>query len=145
MCTIVKSRISKRSEEDLVCYKILEIEFGNKNYQTPYTYFPVSTDIINGKEPLIAENKESLRKTQFESGTYWSVNGGYIHTYMDLECAKNKILTLRETYDTSIFNLFKCIIPKGTKYYVGFNDGFLIEEAESYASEKISFVEQVDF
>lgn len=141
MCTIVNSRISKKSKNDLVCFKIIELRGSGNGYMTPYQHFLISEEVLNGDKPLVAENKTALSEESNGYKKYWSVTGGYIHTFSYFDYAKRSLMLLRSNYPGSIFKLFKCIIPKGTKYYEGSDNGY--KTLNTYASEKIIFVEQI--
>lgn len=98
MCLKSKWRFPRRAKKDIVCYKILCREEGD-NYYTPYTNFKVDINI-----PLKA-TESSLSK----NGYLKSI--GYIHTYSSLEKALDEVLY----FPSGV--IFKCIIPKGTKYH----------------------------
>lgn len=111
------------AEEDIICYKQLETVYLTDRYVTPYTYSMVPTDCLNEKVPFKAE---IINKAQFIwrhiLGFSNVVTDGFIHS-----CVDNLPPCFPHT-------TFKCIIPKGTKYFVG--------EHRDYASEQIIFVEQ---
>lgn len=109
------------AKEDIICYKKLA-EIGNA-YITPYTYIQVPIECIRDKVPFKAQ---ILSKFKF----IWNhilgfnnlVEGGFIHSF-------------QKDPTWSEYVTFKCIIPKGTKYFIG--------EEWDYASEQIIFVERL--
>lgn len=116
------------AEEDIVCYKLLQINYITDIFVTPYTKMPVPIECLKNKVPFKAE---IFNKSKFT----WShvlgfnniVGDGFIHTY-----SLNP-----PNYSTALCEcVFKCIIPKGTKYFIG-------EHEDVYASEQIIFVEQL--
>lgn len=111
------------AKEDIVCYKQLQItSFGE--YVTPYTYVKVPIECLKNKVPFKAI---ILNKSKF----IWKhilgfsnvADNGFIHSYLYIP------------WHHWLYTNFKCIIPKGTKYFIG-QDG-------DYASEQIIFVEQL--
>lgn len=109
------------AKEDIICYKKLQ-QIGN-TYITPCTYTQVPIECIRNKVPFKAE---ILSKFKFIwkhiLGFDNSVEGGFIHSF-------------QKNYGYRNLAVFKCIIPKGTKYFVG--------HIEEYASEQIIFIEQL--
>lgn len=125
MCLISKSKWTI-AKGDIICYKHLYaikkkpfwkrlFSFFKYYYRTPYMRFKVN-DIhlrAKGSEEVIFSNGEFI------------IKGGFIHTY--------KYLLYSYTQDQAN-HMFKCIIPDGTKYYIG--DG-------EYASKEIIILERL--
>lgn len=110
------------AKEDIICYKQLEtVHF---RYVTPCAYSMVPTECFNKKIPFKAV---IIDKAQFIwrhiLGFSNVVTDGFIHSHVD------------NPSPYFLYTTFKCIIPKGTKYFVG--------EHRDYASEQIIFVEQL--
>ena len=111
------------AQEDIVCYKQL-YRVHDGLYTTPYTDTTVPDECLNQNIPFKAE---IVKKFRF----FWNhilgmsniVDDGFIHTYT--------YSRLQFCYDT-----FECIIPKGTKYFIG--------EGIDLASEKIIFLKRVN-
>lgn len=118
MCLISKWRFSKRAKKDIVCYKILEKMGG---YYTPYQN--VKVDVT---KPLKAVGDSITFFNPFSKGS------GYIHTISNLGLVKCYINGMGFSHPV----IFKCIIPKGTKYHESQNDG-------EYCSRKIIFDRQI--
>lgn len=112
------------ADKDIVCYKKLDFCYFTWGYMTPCTHSQIPTKCLRKKVPFKAE---IVNKAQF----IWKhilgfsdvVTDGFIHSY-----AYTPSLSFR--YDT-----FKCIIPKGTKYFIGVD--------HDYASEQIIFIEKL--
>ena len=111
------------ADKDIICYKQLETShfYG---YITPCTYSVVPADCLKNKAPFKAI---ILNKAQFIwrhiLGFSNVVTDGFIHSHV---------------YNPSpsfLYTTFKCIIPKGTKYFIG--------DDHDYASEQIIFVEEL--
>lgn len=93
------------AKEDIICYK-LGYNRDNKRFISPYMYY------------IYRFNTPAYSSLYIEgSEKYWSVYRG-IHTFVSLRDA----IIFKENhfppryYDLSIF---KCVIPKGSKYYLG--------------------------
>jgi hypothetical protein len=99
------------AEKPITVYKVLNNCGGV--YYTPYQGKVVWNEILDGKEPLVAEGEKNIT-------TITSINGGYIHTYKNFSSIK----------ELPYYSVFECEIPAGTKYWANEN---------SYASEQIVF------
>lgn len=118
------------AEEDIVCYKQLYINCFNEII-TPYTEIPVPTKCIQkDKRKRIPFKAEILNKFMFiwrhVLGFSNIVTDGFIHTFSSqhyCNCGWGNCI-------------FKCIIPKGTKYFISKDEG-------EYASEQIIFGERL--
>lgn len=131
MClTVGRSAEMLTAEEDIVCYKILKKD--SEGYFTPYRDFAVDMD----SKILKAEGE--IKVLHFLSAVPEKgkmIEGGVIHTFELFEDADEEIF--RSGATPGIYEIFKCIIPKGTKYYKG-RFGTL----SSYGSLCIKFVEK---
>ena len=112
------------AEEDIVCYKQLYVDYKGETF-TPYTSILVPTKCIQkNKKKRVPFKAEILNKWEFiwrhVFGFSNVVADGFIHTFSSapLYCS----LGWGD-------RVFQCIIPKGTKYFIGL-DG-------EYASEQI--------
>ena len=106
------------AKEDIVCYKIL-IKRGNELY-TPYQEVKIKPGIFKATGTL-SEDCGTRRKT---------VGEGVIHTFAKYDQARDE----KGRKNTLIY---KCVIPKGTNYYIGLFEAFL-----SYGSEVINVLEE---
>lgn len=110
------------ADKDIICYKKLR-QIEETVYVTPCTYIQVPIECIQDKVPFEAT---ILHKFSFiwrhVFGFVDFVEDGFIHTYQEDNGRRN-------------YEVFKCIIPKGTKYFVGIHG--------DYASEQIIFAEQL--
>jgi hypothetical protein len=112
------------AEEDIVCYKQLETSHFTDGYVTPCTYSVVPTECLKKKVPFKAE---ILNKIEFiwrhVFGFSNVVTDGFIHSHA------------HSPLNSFLYYTFQCIIPKGTKYFIGSHD--------DYASEQIIFVKRI--
>lgn len=118
------------AEEDMVCYKQLYVNWQGK-IATPYTNTLIPIKCIQkNKRKRIPFKAEIINKFEFiwdhVLGFSHMVEDGFIHTFSSVPPYYG--LNRNE-------RVIKCIIPKGTKYFIG-NDG-------DYASEQIIFGERL--
>ena len=111
----------KYAERDIVCYKAL----GYKNgvYYTPCQFKIVKDAVLAGRRLLrggLFRKKETIDDITV-------ISGGYIHVATNLEWLRFHFQGCRH---------FKCIIPKGTEYWVS-------KGGDEMAARKIRFVERV--
>ena len=106
------------AKEDIICYKIVR-KRGNKLY-TPYQEVEIKPGIFKATGTL-SEDRGDRRKT---------VEEGVIHTFAKYDQALDE----KDGKNTLIY---KCVIPKGTNYYIGLFEAFL-----SYGSEIINVLEE---
>ena len=119
MCLISKWRFAKKASHDIVCYKVLDKMGGE--YYTPYM-----GTIVDINRVLKAKGFSFSFFEPKEKGT------GYIHTYVTLQYTKNCLFEIG--YNPPI--VFKCIIPKGTKYHIS-------KDCIEFCSKKIDFESQI--
>ncbi len=131
MCLNLKRGSNKIliAETDIVCYKAILKKLDEDNdydYVTLFQRSNVSIGSTYESEFFIYRNnvEEGLHSIADKIDTEMMING------YNICIDQSEIL--------SIF-IVKCIIPKGTEYYVG-----LFDELKSYASAMIKYVEIVD-
>lgn len=106
MCLLSRSFLPKRAKKDIICYKILRQSQGS-------LYSPVmDTLVILSCLEAKGLNFPKRRKE------YWQIGKGYIHAFLSKNLA---YITCSTTFDDSVHRVYKCMIPKGTKYYTGIN------------------------
>ena len=133
MCLQCKDNKFKIADKDIVCYKY--VEYSNDTYHTPYKYVSIDNEIIEGKKPFCAKGKTEIHKED----SVFTFEGGVIHTFNTLGAAEE---VCKSFGDVEYNAIFKCIIPKGTKYVEGrFGTEFAL--VDSYASKEIIFNELV--
>jgi hypothetical protein len=118
------------AEEDIVCYKQLYVNYKGE-IVTPYTNIPIPTKCIQkNKKKRIPFKADILNKWNFiwrhVFGFSNVVTDGFIHTFASAPPYYSLGWGDR---------VFQCIIPKGTKYFIG-------EDGE-YASEQIIIGERL--
>lgn len=113
-----------KAKEDIVCYKALISTYVPNLFRTPIMETELNVKFyMEFQIPYKAKKDNSfLFFTQHILGMGSVASDGFIHT-------------LSSSCTCPGYAVFKCIIPKGTKYFIG-NDG-------DYASEQIVFIEQL--
>lgn len=110
------------AERDIPCYKKLQ-QVKKDIYITPILDIKVPIECIQDKVPfkaIIFDKLSFIWRHVF--GFSVLVEDGFIHSF-------------QKDDEYRMYDVFKCIIPKGTKYFVG-REG-------DYASERIIFLEKV--
>lgn len=113
----------KIAERDIVCYKALYYVCHNGEYYTPVRWKKVKDAVLSGRRLF----RGGLFRKKETCDEVMVISAGYIHVTTKLEWLLSK------------FNWcchFKCIIPKGTEYWVDDN-------GSEMAARKIRFVKQV--
>ena len=114
MCLISKWIFPRKAKKDIVCYKLLVVlptDSEKVQFVTPFMY-----DEVDIHKPIIATSKVKLLEKWWDRITNpYTKTYGYIHTYFTKENAEGCANSL----ELSNYKIFKCIIPKGTKYHIG--------------------------
>ena len=114
---------NKIAERDIVCYKVLSYWYGK--YYTPIMRKRVKDAVLTGRRLF----RGGLFRQKHKYTDYISIEGGYIHVYSTfMNCRWYGFCGERCCY--------KCIIPKGTEYWVS-------NDRKEFAARKIRFVKQV--
>ena len=130
--------------EDKVCYKVLRIQ-NNNNEETLHAPYYVEFEYeLNKKYNTEMDPHGTIVHAKDTSGLYYLLNfkiAQAINQYYDrietvrfITCGfhttnsiKNADRLKRDFEDDSFYQkykIFECVIPKGSWYYVGFNDSF---------------------
>ena len=111
MCLVI-GRCSKIKEaiEDIICYKILEKT--KRGFVTPYRRV-----LVDVESKIMRAEGEIRVYTEFNEWVK-KVDKGVIHTFKNLDDACEELEFFMST-STSEFKIYKCIIPRGTLYYIG--------------------------
>lgn len=124
MCLQTFETKERIAESDIVCYKILRM-LDNGRFATPYVGKKVSNKVLCGKrlfKPSFFSIKDIRNVSNFKE-----IRRGYIHCYASKP---------NPHYVMSREIVFKCVIPKGTRYWYD-------EIYGEYAARKIRFVEEM--
>lgn len=119
MCLCSKTG-KKIAKHDIVCYKALFKLAGD--YYTPVRWKKVANAVLTGSRLF----RGGLFRQKHTNDGVTVIEGGYIHVYKNLK-------RCRFLYEKCA--CFKCVIPKGTEYWVG--------SGSELAARKIRFVKQV--
>lgn len=138
MCLITTKDIPEIAQEDIVCYKFYVLH----EVYPPYEGAVLLSPYQNSPAPAI--NKVTTTLLDDTKYTVMSLNNTIVsRCLVNLGFHSFKYLNdlVRETnfYPFSTIKIFKCIIPKGSKYYEG-----VYCKYSSYCSESIILKEIVD-
>ena len=139
MCLTTKTSVCSISEREIKCYKVLLWDEGI--YVTPYQKTFVPKCVIDGYLPFFADGEINIWLDYCEEtlSDSYLIGKGFIHTYKYLGSARDFKRHLEIMHPNSVWAIFECEIPVGTKYYEGQDDFF----ESSFASEKIIFKKQL--
>ena len=139
MCLTTKTSVCSVSEKEIKCYKVLLWDEGI--YVTPYQKTYVHKLVREGNIPFFADGEINIGMDYCEEtlSDSYLIGKGFIHTYKYFGSASDFKKHLEIMHPNSVYAIFECEIPIGTKYYEGEDDFF---EA-SFASEKIIFKKQL--
>lgn len=129
------------ARKDIECYKVLDTYSGNA-FWTPYKRERVPDDAIKGKKCFRAQGKLEMREICYPGSQLYEVEGGVIHAFVDREGAikiARSFMGVVSIDIESIPSIFKCIIPRGTRYIMG------IESEGQICAKRIKFVEKVSY
>lgn len=115
----------KRAEKDIVCFK--RIVKTIRGYETPYRHAVIPPLCFKSEMEYTATGEIDIKSSDFQN----EVRGGMIHTYGFKNSAVSLMLPNEEVW--------VCIIPKGTRYVMGFDTN----DELSFASTVIRFLNRV--
>ena len=136
MCLFTEEREPRIADRDITCYKIVSVRGGK--YYTPYVKRRIQKRYIIGRDLYCAHGELNIKNCSnafyvahrfANNNQFFAIGKGFIHT-----CGG----TAEEAFKHvgSDQQLFECIIPKGTEYYVGY-EGYVL------ASKVIRFVRHI--
>lgn len=132
MCLITTKDIPEIAQEDIVCYKLYKLR--DNKLLSPY-------------REVVAPNINEVTNTVLDRACVFSYKGNHVnysvsrgfHSYKNISNSKEELRFWIHFLAYSNVRIFKCIIPKGTKYYEGKFGDF-----PSYCSESIILKETID-
>lgn len=122
MCLTTRNSIPIIAKKDIICYKIYnKTEEGYLS--SPYLGYIASM-----------QNFTKLESTPISNGCAYLINNGF-HSFKHLKDAKHEIKWYPFIYKNNI--IYKCIIPKGSKYYRGIFAGSIAYCSESLILKEV--------
>jgi len=133
----------KRADIDIVCYKVVEVPYLKryksttwllrklkcfKDYETYYRRYPITFGKIFIAYPVFSEEE-----LHFIDHNQHSIGEGFIHSF------KNKDDAIKIAKRWTYIDVVECIIPAGTYYFEGRNNGL----TDGYASTQLKYVKVV--
>ena len=141
MCLVATNNEIKEAETEIECYKVVKYTF-YKGYETPRLGLNIKYPIIKGETPLVAVGDEDVKYNETEH--YTEVNRGFIHVFKTKNSAALYAEILDTFNDDGDYKVFRCTIPKGTKYYDGYFP-YYCGQMSSYATKQIVFYKEIDW
>lgn len=159
MCCISKEKKTKTAETDIRVIKVIQKKANG--YRTPYRHCYLKKDIIDGERPLIAYCNKwvKLKKALFRHffgkrmvitpifGRIIADDMGTDKLYVYEENLIHSFpseMNINFTDNNKGFEVFDCIIPKGSEYIEGetysFHSNLHVSKTKTYASSQIIFV-----
>ena len=148
MCLYIKVIKTQIAKNDITCYKVM-MKQRNGAVCTPFRLIRPNPDVLSGYASFKASHAnipahKLLESINVESWFYKhntdyaaEVSIGFIHTYMFASHAVQDMGT--ECFARKEYLLYRCVIPKGTEYFVGEYGCY-----PCYASREIKFEGIVD-
>lgn len=109
MCLYIKQYKFQTADEDIACWKVLEIieANGGEKIVTPFAFCPLTEDELNGKKLFKPDKRDAdslatwlkMYEEEIKSRHYNSVEEGVIHTY------GAKDLTVKDLYDEMNYHI----------------------------------------
>lgn len=124
MCLLSKTDIPLIAKKDIICYKVLTEDNYSPYYYRNYTAAIKNSDVIQDKTPECIKNFSNLFK----------ISRGFIHTYSELANLKYELYSTQSAL-LLLCKVYKCIIPKGSKYFVN-------TTGREYCSKQLKFIEE---
>ena len=132
MCLITTKDIPEIAQEDIVCYKLYKLR--DNKLLSPY-------------REVVAPSINEVTNTVLDRACVFNYKGNRVnysvsrgfHSYKNISNLKEELHFWTRFLAHSNVRIFKCIIPKGTKYYEGKFGDF-----PSYCSESIILKETID-
>lgn len=131
MCLASRRKTAKVATEDIICYKFAIIR---KNQRlSPFQLTPYMIGEV-------MEDKGEVEINESISDKKYYIGKGMFHSFAHLSDAAD-----RRYYFQALFNMmdeyciYKCIIPKGTKYY----EGTFAYNIWGYASRSLLIAEEI--
>jgi len=94
---------AKVAEEDIKCYKVIIKKYGNTGWMTPFMCIPIKEGEVCKSEIVV---------DRFEIAVA-------LHSFTNLTAAKRELKWFKDRRQNNDPIVIKCIIPKGSVYYMG--------------------------
>ena len=133
MCLYTKQTEPEIAKEDIVCYKYYGVlkECGRTKLMSPYRGAP-APDL----NEVAHTDLDETSKVFCRGNTNYNIVDKGFHSFKNFDDIKEELTYIGEMADIIVF---KCIIPKGSKFYLGIFKYFL-----SYCSDQIKLINTVE-
>lgn len=139
MCLVATHKEIKEAETEIECYKVVKYTV-YKGYETPSIGLNIKYPIIKGETPLVAVGDEIVKNYEYST----EIESGFIHVFKTKNSAALYAEILDTFNDDGDYKVFRCTIPKDTKYYEG-HFCYHCGKMSSYAAKQIMFCEEIDW
>jgi hypothetical protein len=122
MCLRSKTNIPEIAKEDIVCYKIIERVSSNK-YKSPYQGDEIIFNkTIIASKPTKKFNMMPTVDVDLKTIIGYYIGEGFIHAFIIKENAKCSVLNHYYFLNFEGTTIVKCIIPKGSRYFISIDN-----------------------
>ena len=153
MCLLSMKNKPIKCRVNLKCYKVFKVRYGFLDRKKDEFYSPFNgkkvpkiNDVINGVVFEAECNNAAMSIPVYAHGDLYEVDEGYIHTFANIEDAKASIISKYFPHlhigDCEAYEVWECVIPKGTDYYRGICP-VSFNQYQGFASKKIKIVKQI--
>ena len=122
------------AENDIVCYKVVMRNCWSNITRTLMRETVLEEDVLKGKQYHLPEIERNPIMPKV-------IDEGFVHAYTDLYSATYMHYLHCTSDPCRVVEIYKCIIPKGTEYYEGFDNGHA--HLWCAAAKKLQFVSKV--
>ena len=130
MCLASRRKTAKVATEDIICYKFAIIRENQR--LSPFQLTPY-------KIGEVMEDKGEVDVTENFLDKKYYIGKGMFHTIARLSDANDFKYYFQALFNTDKYCVYKCVIPKGTKYY----EGISTTDIWGYASRSLLIVEEI--
>ena len=114
MCLYTKQRHPKVAEKDIVVYKVLDQRMGSPYYGLLYPLNEKRTSILKNYDWKWEEAGHKVYDVEEGLHAYTKRMAAYVKRHYLNRCDSEK--------DFTTYSVYKAIIPKGAKYYIGLDN-----------------------
>lgn len=119
MCLVTRNQTPNIAKEDIRVYKIMRVVKPSDACDDTYGIPPYYG--YRYREGLNKPAEESKQPKKLYSSTWYLIEEGYLHAFVDWQSAYRKLEFLRESYalPDGFYSIVMMHIPAGATYYVG--------------------------
>ena len=117
MCLVATAGSLQTAENDIVCYKIVidKKDCWKSAFGVSQNFFPYNDELVEEGLP----EEEIRRESYGHSKERFYVGRNYFHAFARHTDARSKVYSFCGLYQYLNIDVCECIVPKGSKYYMG--------------------------